>query len=99
MVIVKNVGRSYMELRAFFIETIVGAGPPLQFQISSTPQYKSVGASSLVIEAEKEVRLFAPEIIKFTEAETIDLREGEKLFCIVSVRSEPACEVWSGGLR
>jgi hypothetical protein len=82
MVVVKNVGRSYMELRAFCIETIVGAGPPLQFQISPAPQYKSVGESSLVVEAEKDVRLFVPETIRFTEAETIDLREGKKLFYI-----------------
>jgi hypothetical protein len=82
MVAVKNVGRSYMGLRAFCIETIVGAGPPLQFQISSTPQYKSVGKSSLVVEAEKDVRLFASEIISFTEAEARDIKDGERMFLI-----------------
>jgi hypothetical protein len=81
-VIVRNVGRSHMELRAFSIDTVVGEGFPIQAQFPATPEYKHLIEPGLIIEALKEARLQTPETIKFTEDEAKSLQDGTRPFWI-----------------
>jgi hypothetical protein len=81
-VIVKNVGRSYMELRVFSINTIFGEGFPVQAQFPAVPDYKNIVEPGLIIEAQKEARFRASDIVKFTEDEARDLQEGQRIFLI-----------------
>jgi hypothetical protein len=97
VVIIKNVGRSPLELRAFCIDTIRGE---FHTNFGTGPKYTNVIPLEFIAEQGREVPLYSPQTIRFSEEEARAFSSGERLFYIygfVRYYNQFTDEVWEAG--
>ena len=89
VVIVRNIGRSPMQIRSFCIETMVAqemltwdSGRISVSKFGPIPKYSDIINVSYVVEADKDAHLIRPKTLRFTAQETGEIQSLQRQFSI-----------------
>jgi hypothetical protein len=104
VIIVKNVGRSPLQLRSFCIETIIGqqlgSGAISVSKFGSTPVYREIISVGYVVEAGKTIPLPSIKTIQFTPEEAAEVNSLQRqiwIYGIVTYFNQFRNETWEAG--
>jgi hypothetical protein len=107
VVIIRNIGKSPMQLRSFCIETMVaqemipwGPGRISVSKFGPIPKYSDIINVGYVVEAGKDAHLIRPKTLRFTAQETGEIQSLQRQFSIygfVSYLNQFTAETWEAG--
>jgi hypothetical protein len=95
--IIKNIGRSPLELRAFCIEPMRGG---FRTDFGPGPKYNRIISLEFLVEAGREVPLYSDHLIHFYENEAQEFNRGDRMFYLygfVRYYNQFTDESWEAG--